>query len=381
MQAGQTFREQGLAALRQGDAETAVRFLTDAVRTDVVDAEAWSGLGIGLCKLGRLAEGVTALQRAIALRPDAAPLHYNLGRALELQNGLPEALQSYRKAAELDPKHAGAVEAVNRLSSSGVAPTPMPSIEEFLLAPSPPPPVGPSPVPAPPFRPAASVPPPPLPGYTLTPPLAGYSPAAPPVRYPEVGRPVAGAGPRRSGPSPWAVIGAVVGSLLLVIGGSVVLLMALLFPAMQRAREARMRVERQQQENAWRTNPAFSTAPQYTPPVYRPQFRPAPTFRPPVTPTVPETRIVIPQPRHFEIPEPPHFTPPPVPEPPRFSPPPIPSPGVYLPRTIPHGPRFQYGPPGAGTAGSPGAGAPTGATPENTPADPSSAPPASPSPG
>jgi hypothetical protein len=351
MQTEPTFREQGLSALRQGDAAAAARFLSEAVRADGSDAECWSALGIALCTLGRTAEGVAALRRAVALRPDAAPLQYNVGRALEQQGLLAEALQYYRRAQELDPGHAGAAAGVTRVSSATAGGTP-PSLGEFLLAPAAPPPSAPSaasPPPVTPFRPGPAVPAtaipsaPPPPAPVSYPAPAGFQPAYS-VPYAATPAPA-----RRRGPSPWAVIAAIVGSLVIVSGGLVVLLVALLLPAAQRAREAARRVERRQQQNAWRTTPGFSPAPQYAPSFDRSRRPSLPRYQPPAPRSIPQTRIVIPQPRRIKIPEPPRFSPPPVPEPPRFDPPAMPSARMrrmMAPPPFPTAPTFRYRPQG-----------------------------------
>lgn len=349
MQAGPSFKEQGLLSLRQGDTTTAARVLSDAVRVDPVDAEAWSALGVALCKLGQTGEGVAALQRAVALRPSAAPLQFNLGRALELRGQVPEALECYRRALALDPAHTGAAEATRRLDEKVVVPASpaTPALGDFILAAEPSAMAVPAPVaPAtpPPFRPS------PVPQQAS--PYAGYSPPAT-AAYPGPYQPHRPAPPRRSGTSPWVVIAAIFGGLLVAGGAVVLILAAILLPAVQRAREAALRVERRQQENAWRSTPGYRPPmPQFSPPVSGVRLQTTPVVQPPPAPVIPQTRIVVPRPQTVIIPEPPRFTPPPIPEPPHFSPPtiPVPAPPRMLP---PHpfpggdGPRFRYGPSGS----------------------------------
>ncbi|MBI1902588.1 MAG: tetratricopeptide repeat protein [Planctomycetia bacterium] len=55
-----------------------------------------------------LEEAIGCYRAALALRPDAAVAHYNLGMALKAKGELDEAIREYRKAIELDSKYASA---------------------------------------------------------------------------------------------------------------------------------------------------------------------------------------------------------------------------------------------------------------------------------
>jgi Flp pilus assembly protein TadD len=55
--------------------------------------------------LGRLDEAAHVLRLAIALRPDLAPAHENLGSALLLRGDVRGALVELAEAARLDPKN------------------------------------------------------------------------------------------------------------------------------------------------------------------------------------------------------------------------------------------------------------------------------------
>jgi tetratricopeptide (TPR) repeat protein len=59
-----------------------------------------------LGKQGKLAEAEAAIRKAIALKPDYALAHYNLGAALGNQGKLAEAEVAYRKVIELNPDDA-----------------------------------------------------------------------------------------------------------------------------------------------------------------------------------------------------------------------------------------------------------------------------------
>ena len=67
-------------------------------------ANAHYNLGIALYHQGQLAEAVESYRRAIELNPNYAPTYNNLGLALKDQGNLPEAEQAYRQAIALKPK-------------------------------------------------------------------------------------------------------------------------------------------------------------------------------------------------------------------------------------------------------------------------------------
>jgi len=66
-------------------------------------AEAHNNLGNVLRRQGRLGESITACRRALELKPDFASAHNNLGSALKDLGQLDEAVACYRRAIELRP--------------------------------------------------------------------------------------------------------------------------------------------------------------------------------------------------------------------------------------------------------------------------------------
>jgi predicted TPR repeat methyltransferase len=70
--------------------------------------EALNFLGVLCQQLGDIEEGVTLIERAVALRPDYVDAQSNLGNMLRIQGQLAEAETAYRRAIELAPKHAQA---------------------------------------------------------------------------------------------------------------------------------------------------------------------------------------------------------------------------------------------------------------------------------
>src|ERR1041385_4196213 len=61
-----------------------------------------------LFRSGRMAEAITALQRAVELKPGFSEAHYNLGAVYRVLGNADAALAAYRRAAELKPGFAAA---------------------------------------------------------------------------------------------------------------------------------------------------------------------------------------------------------------------------------------------------------------------------------
>jgi tetratricopeptide (TPR) repeat protein len=83
------------------DDERAVKAFDQAVRRSPSAAVAWAGLGTSLVKLRRTAEGITKLQRAIALEPEMSEAHYMLGMAYQASGDTSRAQDEFRKAEQL----------------------------------------------------------------------------------------------------------------------------------------------------------------------------------------------------------------------------------------------------------------------------------------
>ena len=75
----------------------------------------WKILGIILGQTGRITEALVAIQKAVALTPADAEVHYNLALALQKLDRLEEAEASYRQAVAMKPDYA---EAHNNLGST-----------------------------------------------------------------------------------------------------------------------------------------------------------------------------------------------------------------------------------------------------------------------
>jgi tetratricopeptide (TPR) repeat protein len=81
--------------------QLAVKHFEQALQRNPSAAVAWAGLGTALVKLGRTADGIAKLQRAIALAPDMDEAHYMLGMAYQASGDPLRAQESFRKAEQL----------------------------------------------------------------------------------------------------------------------------------------------------------------------------------------------------------------------------------------------------------------------------------------
>ena len=85
--------------LQQDD--LAVKKFEQALKRDPSSAVAWAGLGTSLVKVGRTAEGIVSLQRAIALSPAMDEAHYMLGMAYQASGDTIRAQAAFAKAEQL----------------------------------------------------------------------------------------------------------------------------------------------------------------------------------------------------------------------------------------------------------------------------------------
>jgi protein O-GlcNAc transferase len=97
----------GVVAHQLGRADAA-GFLKRAVALKPDVAEMHNDLGVVLGARGAFAEAASSFERAVALRPDYADAHNNLGNALRAQGRLEEAAARYRQALAIAPNFAAA---------------------------------------------------------------------------------------------------------------------------------------------------------------------------------------------------------------------------------------------------------------------------------
>jgi len=81
--------------------EHAVKKFELATKRSPSSGVAWTGLGTSLVRLGRIAEGIEKLQRAIALEPGMSEAHYMLGMAYQAAGDIARAQNAFKKAEEL----------------------------------------------------------------------------------------------------------------------------------------------------------------------------------------------------------------------------------------------------------------------------------------
>lgn len=143
-----TARDQGIEALKQGDARGALGHLTEALRQNPTDVQAQAYLGATYGQLGMFAQAAEWLAKAAASAPNSAALQFNLGTALEKSGKRVEAVAAYRQSLALDGSYERARQALTRLGESAAAPMPAAAppppaapahtgLSEFALGPAP----------------------------------------------------------------------------------------------------------------------------------------------------------------------------------------------------------------------------------------------------
>ena len=90
---------------RSGEDLAAYTKLLDADRTNPLRHDAVANLYL---EAGRFEEAAVQLRESLALNPQSAPSHYNLGYALLMRGRRDEALAEFREAIRLDPAYAQA---------------------------------------------------------------------------------------------------------------------------------------------------------------------------------------------------------------------------------------------------------------------------------
>jgi tetratricopeptide (TPR) repeat protein len=89
--------------------QSEVRLWEDTVRKSSGKARPWYNLGTYLADVGRPAEAIPALSRAVEINPQHADAWHNLGRALLLSGRNAEAVTPLRNAVRLKPEMENAV--------------------------------------------------------------------------------------------------------------------------------------------------------------------------------------------------------------------------------------------------------------------------------
>lgn len=94
----------GIAAIKNGDAKTAIESLRNATSLDIKNARYWNALSLAFTKTEKgMIQAEKALLEAINLEPDNADLLSNLGLLFMKEGKLPRARTQFNKALTLDP--------------------------------------------------------------------------------------------------------------------------------------------------------------------------------------------------------------------------------------------------------------------------------------
>jgi predicted O-linked N-acetylglucosamine transferase (SPINDLY family) len=97
--------QSGIEAWRRGDLATAERELRAAIAVSPEFAPAHGNLGMVLWDQRRLDEGLAALKTAVSIDPDHVGVRINLANALAVGNRMADAIAQYREVLRVQPGH------------------------------------------------------------------------------------------------------------------------------------------------------------------------------------------------------------------------------------------------------------------------------------
>lgn len=89
---GHEERDVGISLYKQGNTESAIRALSNAVKKDKLDAEAWYYLGLALNAVGEAKDASKAFERVVKLRPNYIEARTGLAYSLLRSNKVKEAV-------------------------------------------------------------------------------------------------------------------------------------------------------------------------------------------------------------------------------------------------------------------------------------------------
>ena len=92
----------------------------------------WNILGGAAAKTGQIDQAINAFKRAIAIKPDYATAHYNMGSVLRDQGKPEEAIEAYKKALSLKPDYAEASHILASLTGTTTDSAPREYVEKLF---------------------------------------------------------------------------------------------------------------------------------------------------------------------------------------------------------------------------------------------------------
>ncbi len=107
--------DQAETAIRANNPQYATELLRQSILYNGKDADAYILLGIALAQVGMPADSENALKRATHLAPESVKARYNLAVHQYSQGQVRAALNSARKATELDRSHEGSRKLAERI--------------------------------------------------------------------------------------------------------------------------------------------------------------------------------------------------------------------------------------------------------------------------
>ena len=119
----------GNVFLRQGRMDEAIAQFQKALAINPEDANTHYNLGMPFAK-GNVNEAIAQFQKALAIKPQFAEAHYNLGNAFLQQGRVEEAIAQFQKALAIKPDY---VEAQNNMAWV-LATCPQPSLRNGIKA-------------------------------------------------------------------------------------------------------------------------------------------------------------------------------------------------------------------------------------------------------
>jgi len=97
-------KQRARALLSERRLQEAGELYLQICRAEQDNPDNWAMAGVIMGQLGQMTEAVSCFQRAVALRPDFAEAHYNLGKACRELGHLELAVSSYEAALRLRPE-------------------------------------------------------------------------------------------------------------------------------------------------------------------------------------------------------------------------------------------------------------------------------------